>query len=241
MIIDLKEILGWLFAFSIFAIIALLFSKGNPLNAFAKKRAKLAYQFIVRHFLYICDFADTTISSSESDFDFAKKFAFKAHRSVNHRYGWKPYSFHLRMVVKYVKKYKHLLLSNSEAHIAIIVAWLHDTIEDCRFTYNDIKKEFGEDVAEHVYNLSNNKGRTRKDRANRAYYEGIRNNEITVFVKICDRLANVENSINEGSDMAQKYGSEHGSFKEELYTKRFESMFADMEDMYESKRIRFNR
>ena len=42
-----------------------------------------------------------------------------------------------------------------------------------------------------VYALTNDKGRTRAERAGEKYYKGIRETPYAPFVKLCDRLANV--------------------------------------------------
>ena len=79
-------------------------------------------------------------------------------------------------------------------------AYFHDSIEDARLSYNDVTKKALEiglsDVqaymgAEIVYALTNEKGRTREERANQRYYEGIRLTPYAPFCKMCDRLANL--------------------------------------------------
>ena len=89
-------------------------------------------------------------------------------------------------------------------------AFLHDTIEDARMTYNDVVKFLKEfkgggfvlpegvrqhledQVPEIVYALTNEKGRNRGERANDLYYQGIRQTKFASFIKICDRLANIQ-------------------------------------------------
>jgi hypothetical protein len=46
-------------------------------------------------------------------------------------------------------------------------------------------------MPEIVYALTNGKGRTRAERANDHYYEGIRKTRLAPFVKMCDRMANI--------------------------------------------------
>jgi len=123
--------------------------------------------------------------------EIAMSYAINAHSSVNHTYDDSPYSIHLIMVVQVAKKYIKSIIPTENINDVICACWLHDTIEDCRLTYNDIKKEFGENVAEIVYAVSNEKGKNRKERANDRYYRGIRNTDGATFVKMCDRLANI--------------------------------------------------
>lgn len=146
----------------------------------------------------------------------AMRWAIDKHYSVNHMYDGKPYEVHLWMVVDTAKMFIHYI-PEDKREVVIAACWLHDTIEDCRVTYNDVKQEFGEEIAELVYALTNEKGRTRKDRANSKYYEGIRDTPLAGFVKICDRIANVKYSIENGSSMADRYRKEADEFHAVLY------------------------
>ena len=75
-------------------------------------------------------------------------------------------------------------------------AYYHDSIEDARLTYNDvirIAKRWMDDeqaliATEIVYALTNDKGRTRAERAGEKYYQGIRETAFAPFVKLSDRL-----------------------------------------------------
>ena len=141
-----------------------------------------------------------------------EKAAFQIHDDVNQKYDHVlPYGFHLKMVGSFVSRYGYLVAA-SEADILILYAgaYLHDTIEDARMTYNDIvkfiddfrvgslvlpeeiKRKLEEQVPEIVYALTNEKGRNRKERANETYYKGIRDTRFASFIKMCDRLANIQ-------------------------------------------------
>jgi len=148
----------------------------------------------------------------------AKQFGVDSHMDVNQLYDGKPYGEHLQMVYDYAIKFIHLVPEDKQ-EIVLASTWLHDTIEDVHsITFNDIKKKFGEEIAEITYALTNEKGRTRKERANDKYYEGIRNRPYATFIKICDRLANVSYSKETGSRMFEVYKKEHLNFVQSLYT-----------------------
>jgi len=66
------------------------------------------------------------------------QYAFKAHANVNHLYNDNPYSVHLVMVAYFANKYIDLIPDQCRQTV-IDACWLHDTIEDCRLTYNDVK------------------------------------------------------------------------------------------------------
>ena len=139
-------------------------------------------------------------------------YAIGAHSQTNHLYDGKPYSVHLEMVVRYANYYMPKHLSDEIKEVILNACWLHDTIEDCRLTYNDVKELAGTPVADIVYALTNNKGKSRRERANEDYYKGIINIPHATFVKLCDRLANVFYSRESGSKMFEVYKRENENF-----------------------------
>lgn len=146
------------------------------------------------------------------------RYAIEAHQQTNHLYNGAPYSLHLAMVVSYAYKFLDLIPDVDKNQQNVIYAcWLHDTIEDCRLTYNDIKLVAGVEVADIVYAVTNEKGKNRSERANDKYYEGIRKTMWAKFVKMCDRMANVEYSLSTNSGMFQMYKKENANFLNKLF------------------------
>lgn len=152
--------------------------------------------------------------------------AYSLHEHVGQTYDKTlPYSFHLSMVADAVLKYGHkIIINESDILPVIFAAYYHDSIEDARLTYNDIKDvarkymspEQSYMAAEIVYALTNDKGRTRQERAGENYYAGIRQTPYAPFVKLCDRLANLTYSINSSNNgnfhMLEVYKSEWPHF-----------------------------
>ena len=97
-----------------------------------------------------------------------------------------------------------------------MAAYGHDLIEDTRVSYNDVKEVLGQQAADIIYAVSNEKGKNRKERANEKYYEGIRNTPGAVFVKLCDRIANVQYSKMTKSRMFEMYKKENAEFTKAL-------------------------
>jgi (p)ppGpp synthase/HD superfamily hydrolase len=147
-----------------------------------------------------------------------ESFAFKAHQDTNHYYDeYLPYEFHLRMVVKAAKDFIYLIPVD-KIYTVIAACYCHDTIEDARQNYNSIRKVTNKDVAEIVRAVTNyGRGRNRDERMPDFIYEDIRNVPFATFVKLCDRIANVQYSKMTGSDMFEKYKKEHDHFKSMLY------------------------
>lgn len=135
------------------------------------------------------------------------------HESVNHKYDSFKYGYHLKKVTDNVDKFKNLIPEIDYLTVWVAGAW-HDTIEDCRLTPNDVKEQTNEDVMLLVYALTNEKGLTRKDRANQKYYDGLiaTKNGYGVFLKLCDRIANVEYSKTKESKMFKVYKNENDHF-----------------------------
>jgi len=153
--------------------------------------------------------------------------AHELHQSVNQIYGSDlPYGFHLDMVVEGICFYGHLVCVCEEDVMPLFFgSYFHDCIEDTRQTYNDVMKiarrwmteEQALMATEIVYALTNDKGRTRAERAGEKYYQGIRKTPYAPFVKLCDRLANVTYSCSvdsgrDGNRMREVYKGEMQHF-----------------------------
>lgn len=132
------------------------------------------------------------------------------------KYDGRGYDFHLLLVVSNVKDICRFtgVCDNELVENLVCAGWLHDVMEDSGTTYNDIKTEFGEFVAELVYGCTCEKGRTRKDRFSEKFYSELRKIPYAFFVKACDRLANMRYSKASGSSMYDKYKAELVAFLE---------------------------
>ncbi len=179
-----------------------------------------------------------------------KEWFIEQHRNTNHYYDkYLPYEFHLRMVVEVYKEFKHLLPKDmftreeSVYHNRFIThdttqsviedaCWGHDSIEDCRVSYNDIKSKMGEDVANIIYAVSNEKGKIREERANDKYYAGIITTPGAVFVKLCDRIANVQYSKMTKSSMFEKYKKENPNFINKLSIGSYPEMVEYLNNLF---------
>jgi|SRR3972149_666274 len=99
-----------------------------------------------------------------------------------------------------------------------VCAWVHDILEDCPISYNDIKKQFGEKIAEIVYCVTDELGRNRKERKAKTLPK-IKSNLDAIPIKLADRIANVRNAIKHNHSMIDAYVREHAEFKKQLYFK----------------------
>lgn len=154
-----------------------------------------------------------------------RQAAHALHDSVNQHYdGRLPYGYHLDLVAETVRTYGHLVCAEADDVLPLFFgAYYHDSIEDARLTYNDVKKTARTEAglteqqaftaAELVYALTNDKGRTRAERAGENYYRGIRETPYAPFLKIADRVANIYYSSHVSPDTNRRM---HRVYQEEF-------------------------
>lgn len=143
------------------------------------------------------------LSENEHIIERIGKEANEVHTNVNQTYSSRklPYFVHLEAVAVAAKRYAHYITTNEDDVLPVIFgAYFHDSIEDARLTYNDLLKiakniglsdEQAKLGTEIVYALTNEKGKTRAERANERYYSYIRWTKYAPLVKLCDRYANI--------------------------------------------------
>lgn len=162
------------------------------------------------------------------------------HARVNQTYDHvHPYGLHLDMVAESVFKYGHLVCASEQDVLPLFFgAYYHDSIEDARFSYNDATKaarrwmdeQQAYTAAEIVYAMTNEKGRTRAERAGEKYYAGIRETPYAPFVKLADRLANINYSCHHDNDtnthMKEVYRNELPHFLEAIKSPSTDERFA---------------
>jgi (p)ppGpp synthase/HD superfamily hydrolase len=140
----------------------------------------------------------------------ARAFAIRAH--AEQRYGDHPYAFHLDAVAAFAAPY---------GEEAVVVAYLHDTVEDTAATMAEIEEQFGPKVAACVGLLTDEPGENRKERKTRTYAKLAQvhgPNELALVVKAADRLANVRACLADGKQsLWQLYRSEHQVFRPSAY------------------------
>ena len=85
-------------------------------------------------------------------------------------------------------------------------------------------------AAEIAYALTNDKGRTRAERAGEKYYQGIRETPYAPFVKLADRLANISHSFTHSNEsnahMKIVYANELPHFLEAINPHSDDTRFA---------------
>lgn len=141
--------------------------------------------------------------------DKALLFAEKAHK--DQLYGNLPYLNHLKSTasIAYDLGYDETI---------IVSCILHDILEDTNVTYTELKQQFGKEIAEIVYCVTDELGRNRYERKTKTYQK-TRDNWKAVIVKICDRLANLRHSAEHSPNLLTMYLKEHDDFCSSLMSK----------------------
>ncbi len=134
----------------------------------------------------------------------AMLLAEKAHQGQT--YGIFPYTYHLQQVLDIANE----LECDEPTKVACV---LHDVLEDTSISYNQIKTHFGVDVADIVLAVTDEVGKTRRERKN---YAKIKANHRAILVKVCDRIANIEASKVDNPELLEMYINENKDFVEAL-------------------------
>ncbi len=167
--------------------------------------------------------------------DKAKKYAINSHRETNHFYDEHPYEYHLQMVVDTAEKFKFLIPKDEQDNV-VAACWVHDVIEDCRQSYNDVVKATNQAVADLAYAVTTEKGKSRQERANEKYYNGIKETPYATYIKVCDRIANIKHSKSMQSRMFQVYSNENEGFKSKLWDNKYSKLFEYMDSLFTEKK-----
>ncbi len=136
----------------------------------------------------------------------ARKFALKHHGEQ--KYGEYPYSIHLDAVAELVRQY---------GETAVVIAYLHDVVEDTAVTLAEVENAFGTLVADCVTILTDEPGKDRQERKEKTYRKmaHVRGEaEIALLVKAADRLANMRACIADNKErLLTIYRKEHPFFQ----------------------------
>ena len=144
----------------------------------------------------------------------AYEFACKAH--IAQSYDHFPYSKHLEDVYETVRSFGFSEAIFEDVDM-LCSALLHDILEDTATSYSDVKNIFGVTVAETVYCMTDEQGRTRKEKKEKTLPK-IRSNPDSIIIKLCDRISNIRHSIEHNNlDKISMYKGEHKSFRWALY------------------------
>lgn len=131
----------------------------------------------------------------------ALEFATEAHEGQVRKYTGEPYINHPIDVAQIVSSVPH-------TKEMLCAALLHDVIEDCGVTYDEIEEQFGEEIALMVNWLSD---RSKPCDGNRAYRKEIDRVWISVAdpkaktIKLADLISNSKSILQHDKEFAKVY------------------------------------
>ncbi len=187
---------------------------------------------------------DINISCLQTPINIFKtlEYASNLFRERNLKYGNLDYSNHMIDVLNIGLEYIDLLIdipslieTENITNSVLNALICHDILEDCAITYNDLAKHIQYFAADIVYDVTNELGKNRKERSEKTYPK-IKKNDYAIFVKCCDRLANVRFSKMEmeknKSTMFTKYCMEYDEFKKELFNGKFIKLWIELDNAH---------
>lgn len=133
--------------------------------------------------------------------DDARAFAAEKHRGQTRKgAGEVPYFAHLEEVAGLVQRF-------GGPQVAIVAAWLHDTVEDCGVAPSEIAELFGAEVAGVVAELTDDKALEKPMRKRLQVSNAPHKSAAGALVKICDKMSNIRSVAQEPPlhwDLARK-------------------------------------
>jgi (p)ppGpp synthase/HD superfamily hydrolase len=149
----------------------------------------------------------------------AEDFARKAHGDQKRKYTGVPYWHHLQEVARTLMQY-------SATPDVIAAGWLHDTLEDTKATYQELRMSFGEGIADLVVEVTDvsrpDSGNTPEGVGNRPLRKAIDRQFVAgaswkgQMIKCADILSNTPDIVDHDIGFARIYVPEKGLLINEL-------------------------
>jgi (p)ppGpp synthase/HD superfamily hydrolase len=162
----------------------------------------------------------------------AKEYAVRLHQLSRQTYDGSPYTKHLEMVLTVARKYLYYIDCQNKA-IVLAACWCHDLIEDTDTTKKHLSDLLNYQVAEIVFAVTNEHA-TSKIVRNQRTFSKIGINNLAVFVKLCDRIANTSNSKLFATEIYNKYRYEFPALKYYLQNRgmTYQNMWLELDSLY---------
>lgn len=155
----------------------------------------------------------------------ARELAFSYH--ADQKYGSRPYSYHLQKVVNIARFYSSLIPKEAIEDV-ICAAYLHDILEDTLCTQDEILRSLNPRILLIVKLLTKNSSNLEE------YFNQVAQDDLAIFVKLCDRYANVLACIYYGEDQKlAKYKEQNPIFNRILLRENYRYLFDQIEEFFE--------
>lgn len=151
----------------------------------------------------------------------ARSLAFAYHKKQ--RYGNRPYSVHLQMVVNFARIYSELIPKEAREDV-ICAAYLHDILEDTLCTQDEILRALNPRILLIVKLLTKNSSNLEE------YFNQVAQDDLAIFVKLCDRYSNILASVqDENLEKLAKYRKQNPVFNRILLSEKYSELFEAIE------------
>jgi (p)ppGpp synthase/HD superfamily hydrolase len=155
----------------------------------------------------------------------ARELAFAYHK--NQMYGDNPYSDHLQMVVNLVRIYS-VLVPKEDLEDVICAAYLHDILEDTLCTQDEILRALNPRILLLVKLLTKNGSDPE------SYFKQVAQDNLAIFIKVCDRFANIACCIrDDNDDKLAKYKEQNPTFYRILLRENYRYLFDQIKDFFD--------
>ena len=115
----------------------------------------------------------------------AQAFAEIAHAGQVRRGALRePYTVHLSEVAALVVQF-------GGSDVAVMAAWLHDTVEDCDVSFAELETRFGAQIAGFVAELTDDTALPKAERKRMHLVNAPGKTQEAALVKACDKLSNI--------------------------------------------------
>lgn len=167
----------------------------------------------------------------------AFNFAALVHQEQQRKYTNEPYIYHPINVGDILYKCAERWQMVHASREMLIAALLHDTVEDCGVSFTEIEKQFGKDVRDLVFWLTDVCQPHWGNRATRKGLEAIRLAAAPVrakIVKLCDLISNTQSIVAHDPDFARIYCQEKRQvlsglhYHPEVEYENFPEMFSEL-------------
>jgi (p)ppGpp synthase/HD superfamily hydrolase len=137
-----------------------------------------------------------------------REIARKQYNDSNCRYGDNEYIFHIDMVVDFLTKHIAVFKSLKDAENTLNASLFHDSIEDAKQTYNNIKDVAGKDIADITLSVTDVPAENRLMKHLLTMGKTVRDYR-AIILKMADIYSNAKYSKESGSSMYPKYVAEY--------------------------------
>ena len=130
-----------------------------------------------------------------------REFATKAHSGQVRKYTGEPY-------INHPKEVADIVSSVTDDRNMIAAAWLHDVVEDCGISIEEIRTVFGDDVCYLVESLTDVSTKSDGNRAARKAIDRAhiaRSSVRAKTIKLADLISNTSSIVNHDPEFAKVY------------------------------------